>query len=193
MVAIATRWQTPGGIIGREIKSFVAVGKALLTIRDSKLYREKFKTFKDYCTEKWNMSKTHANRLIAGSQVAVNLTPRGVLCTPCEIQPSSEYQIRPLTILEPAQQCEVWEEAVRSADGKVVTYKQVKDAVTKLIGPGPGPKTAVCFSLGIRLFRAPAANTFCHTGPLPLGAPFRGRGGAVEALSAVVLSFPGGV
>ena len=35
----------------------------------------------------------------------------------------------------------------------------------------PGPKTAVCFSLGIRLFRAPAANTFCPTDPYPWVAP----------------------
>ena len=40
MVAIATRWQTLEGISGREMKSFMAVGKALLTIRDQRLYRE---------------------------------------------------------------------------------------------------------------------------------------------------------
>ena len=31
----------------------------------------------------------------------------------------------------------------------------------------PGPKTAVCFSLGIRLFRPPAENTFCPTDLYP--------------------------
>jgi hypothetical protein len=74
------------------------------------------------------MGKALANRLISGSQVAANLggpisqechkTSRGILCTPCEIQPTSEYQIRPLVPLQPAQQCEVWEEAVRTADGR---------------------------------------------------------------------------
>jgi hypothetical protein len=53
---------------------------------------------------------------------------------PCEIQPIHEKQVRPLAKLEPAQQCEVWEEAVRCADGKVVTEKQVKALVAELIG-----------------------------------------------------------
>lgn len=35
------------------------------------------------------------NRLISGSQVAVNLVPIGALCTPCEIQPTNEAQVRP--------------------------------------------------------------------------------------------------
>ena len=139
--------ETLEGIISREMKSFMDVGKALLTIRERKLYRGEFKTFKAYCAEKWGMSKDHGNRLIQGFQVAANLgepisqepykTSRGILCTPCEIQPTSEYQIRPLAPLQPEQQCEVWDEAVRTADGKVVTYKLVKALVTKLVGPAP--------------------------------------------------------
>jgi len=95
------------------------------------------------------MGRALANRLISGSLVAANLggpisqechkTSRGILCTPCEIQPTSEYQIRPLVPLQPAQQCGVWEEAVRTADGKVVTYKQVKALVAELIGPARSP------------------------------------------------------
>ena len=97
------------------------------------------------------MGRALANRLISGSLVAANLggpisqechkTSRGILCTPCEIQPTSEYQIRPLVPLQPAQQCGVWEEAVRTADGKVVTYKQVKALVAELIGPAPSATT----------------------------------------------------
>ncbi|MBU4357078.1 MAG: hypothetical protein KJ822_17330 [Proteobacteria bacterium] len=85
----------------------MAAGKALLTIRDRKLYREGYKNFKDYCDGKWNMGKSHANGLIRGSQVAVNLATAVALCAPCEIQPTNEYQIRPLTILEPAHHCDV--------------------------------------------------------------------------------------
>jgi len=128
------------GIIEREMKSFMDVGNALLTIRDRKLYREQFKNFKAYCMESWGMGRSHANRLMSGAQVAANLSPIGdKFNTLVKIQPTSEYQVRPLTALEPAQQCEVWEEAVRSADGKVVTYKQVKALVDKLIGPAAPP------------------------------------------------------
>lgn len=56
----------------------------------------------------------------------------------------------------------------------------------------PGAKTAVCFSLGIRLFRAPAANTYCPTDPLTLGwplcGPWRRRGGPESS----TFIFPGG-
>ena len=131
------------------------VGNALLTIREKRLYREEFKTFKDYCKERWGMGKNYANRLISGSQVMANLVPTGTLCTPCEIQPTNEAQVRRLTSLEPAQQCEVWEEAVRSADGKVVTFRQVKALVTELIGPAPEPNPPSASHSG-----------FAYSGPL---------------------------
>jgi len=96
---------------------FVAVGNALFTIRDRRLYREEFKTFEDYCRGKWLISKTHANCLIGGSRVVENLTA-------CAVKPTCEYQIRPLTVLEPDQQCEVWEEAVKTAPaGKVCHFR----------------------------------------------------------------------
>jgi hypothetical protein len=105
--------------------SFIAVGKALLTIRDRRLYREKFDTFNNYCKEKWELERTYAHRLINGFLVVANLVlPRGNLYTPCEIQPIYEKQVRPLCVLEPAQQCEVWEEAVRTAPvGKVCHFR----------------------------------------------------------------------
>jgi hypothetical protein len=106
------------------VKSFVAVGKALLTIRDNRLYREGFKTFTAYCTAQWGMGKSHANGLIRSSQVAVNLATAVALCTPCEIQPIHEQQVRPLRVLEPAQQRDVWEVAVRTAPvGKVCHFR----------------------------------------------------------------------
>ena len=83
------------GVITREMKSFMSVGKALLTIRDRGLYREGYKTFSDYCNVKWQMGRVHAHRLIAGSQIVANLSPTGDLYTPCEIMPTNERQVRP--------------------------------------------------------------------------------------------------
>jgi hypothetical protein len=48
----------------------------------------------------------------------------------------------------------------------------------------PGAKTAVSFSLGIRLFRAPRRAPFAHR-PFSWGTSFRGRGGLVVNLRAV--------
>jgi len=107
-------------------------------------HREEFKTFNDYCKGKWVMAKSYAFYLVKKSLVPVNLLTHGVhpggrLCAPCEIQPINAKQIRSLTVLEPNQQCEVWKEAVRTADGKIVTYQQVKALVAELIGPAPSP------------------------------------------------------
>ena len=98
--------ETLEGIIAKEMGSFMAVGKALLTIRDQKLYREQFRTFNDYCKAKWGLERTYAHRLINGSQVAANLVfvaPGQQLYTPCEIQPIHEKQVRPLVPLKPEQ------------------------------------------------------------------------------------------
>jgi hypothetical protein len=103
------------GAIKRELGSFIVVGMALAEIRVKRLYREGYKNFKEYCDQKWQMGRRYAQRLIAGSQIAENLGPRGPLCAPCEIMPINEAQVRPLTILEPAQQREVWAEAVKTA------------------------------------------------------------------------------
>ena len=112
------------GAIKRELGSFIVVGMALAEIRVKGLYREGYKTFKDYCNQKWDMGRQYADRLIAGSQVAVNLTPRGVTMPPCETQPMFEKQVRPLVILEPNQQRDVWEMAVRTAPvGKVCHFR----------------------------------------------------------------------
>jgi hypothetical protein len=135
--------ETLEGIIEREMKSFMAVGNALLTIRDNKLYRQEFKTFNDYCIERWGIGKSQANRLMGGAKVAANLSPIGELCAPCAIQPTSEFQIRPLTPLEPEQQRTVWEEAVKTAPRGRVTAKHVENTVKKLISPAlppPPPK-----------------------------------------------------
>ena len=117
-----------------------------------------------FLEERWALS------LIGGSQVATNLVPRGTLCTPCEIQPVHENQVRPLRILEPAQQCEVWEEAVRSADGKVVTY-HVKDTVKELTAPAAEPNHPSASHSGIPI-RARGERLY-PPAPLPWAPPLR--------------------
>ena len=99
--------------------------------------REELKNFNDYCNERWGMGRHQAYNLIRGSQGTTNLLAAVNILHPCEIQPIHEKQVRPFRILELAQHCDVWEEAVRSADGKVVNYKQVKALVAELMWPWP--------------------------------------------------------
>jgi hypothetical protein len=83
-------------------------GMALAEIRDSRLYREEFETFEDYCKERWDMSKMHAYRLIGSSEVNDALKSNQLVTLP-----ANEAQARPLTQLEtPEAQQEAWEMVV---------------------------------------------------------------------------------
>lgn len=124
-------------VIERGLKTFYEVGEALLTIRDNRLYRLDYSTFEEYCRERWQMSKTHANRLIGAAGVIANLAPMGVksegdLSTIVDktdgnfvsnwtqnALPSSERVARAIAHLTPPQQVHVWQVASERTDGKV--------------------------------------------------------------------------
>jgi hypothetical protein len=120
-----TTFESLEAIIWKGMGSFIETGKALMEIRDSRLYRETYATFEDYCRVKWDMSKTNCNRLIASIEVTESLTPVGVI-------PSNERQIRPLTKLDdPEQQRRAWEKACTDAknENRCVVAKDVTRAV----------------------------------------------------------------
>lgn len=101
--------------IERGLKIFVDVGTALMVVRDSKLYRQGYSTFEDYCRVRWNMGKSRVYQMIDAAIVVENLkssTNGGLL-------PDTERQARPLAQLEPEQQREAWDKAIEiSPNGK---------------------------------------------------------------------------
>jgi len=102
------------GIIRRNLQSFYEVGRALMEIRDSGLYRDvlAFDTFEAYCKAKWDMKRTYAFYMIESAKVMENVHN-------CEQKPATESQTRPLARLEPDQQREAWQRAVETApEGK---------------------------------------------------------------------------
>lgn len=109
-------------VIKQGLQTFIEVGQALMTIREKRLYRIGFKTFEDYCVERWSMDKRHANRLIQASETISNLGPMG------PVLPQSERQTRPLTSLEPEIQKEVWTEVVKT-HGDNITAAKVQTVV----------------------------------------------------------------
>ena len=84
-------------VIERGMKTFVYVGNALLEIRESKLYREAFGTFEDYCRGKWGFNRTYSFYMIEAAKVVANISVHN-----CERLPQTESQTRPLIALEPA-------------------------------------------------------------------------------------------
>lgn len=113
-------------VIQRNLNSFYEIGMALMEVRDNRLYRAEYDTFEQYCRERWQFSKTHANRFIESSKVIENLTPIGV-------KPENLEQTRPLAKLHAKEQKEVWQEAVETAPEGKVTAKHVESVVAKTL------------------------------------------------------------
>jgi hypothetical protein len=101
-------------LIERGLTTFNEVGQALLRIRDERLYRASHKTFEEYCRERWNWSRRHANRQIEAAGVVQNLGPRGP-----NVNEITEKQARQLAPLLPYEQREVARRAMESFNGKL--------------------------------------------------------------------------
>ncbi len=81
---------------------------ALVEIRDSRLYRESYATFEEYCRDRWEIHRRHAYRLIDSATVVKQLE-----CVQLGTKPKNESQVRPLTkLVSPEAQQEAWETAV---------------------------------------------------------------------------------
>jgi hypothetical protein len=120
-------------IISKGWDTFIEVGHALVTIRDRRLYRDQYARFEDYCREKWDYSRTHANRLVNAATIAAVLAPIGA-------KVKSESQLRPLLALSPQIIPAAWKRAEELAAGSPVTAKIVRRAVEDFKS-GPGHST----------------------------------------------------
>lgn len=120
-------------------RAFFEAGKALTELRDRRLYRSTHKTFEDYCRERFGFSRRQPYHLIEAAVIFDNLVEK------CErnvhILPTNEWQISPLSKLDPDIQPEAWEQAVESANGKVPSHRIVKDAVQRIMERTQVPNT----------------------------------------------------
>ncbi|MBD2468766.1 hypothetical protein [Nostoc sp. FACHB-145] len=112
-------------------RAFFEAGKALAELRDRRLYRSTHKTFEEYCKDRFGYSRRQPYHLMEAAVIFDNLVEK------CErnvhIFPTNEWQVRPLTKLDPGIQPEAWQQAVESAKGKVPSHRIVKDAVQKMM------------------------------------------------------------
>ncbi len=125
-------------------RAFYEAGKALLQLRDRRLYRSTHRTFEDYVKERFGMKQSRSYQMIDAAKVVDNLLEKvpplvevsgdfSQKVPPLvEVLPTSERQVRPLTKLEPEQQREAWAKAVESAGGKVPSGRIVKDVVQRI-------------------------------------------------------------
>lgn len=75
-------------VIERGQQTFIEVGRALLEIRDRRLYRETHATFEAYCRERWGWGRDYAYKHIDAAHVA------NALSTSVGKLPASEAQAR---------------------------------------------------------------------------------------------------
>ncbi len=132
-------------IIEEGLRTFNAVGSALLQIKDGKLYQPQYNSFEDYCRERWDMEHSHAYRLMDSAKVMANLktSPIG------EVLPTNESQTRPLTSLLPEQQVEAWKEATTTAPkGKAPTGGLVHKIVNRILAKAGKEKRMIKASEG---------------------------------------------
>lgn len=138
-LAEAERLTDLESVIERGLETFMEIGRALLEIRDTKLYRRDYKTFEDYCRGRWQMSARQCYRLIDSVQVVTNIqnvTPGSHSeseKTAFEL-PNNEKVVRSLVDLSPEQQQAVWTEACKEANGHP-TAEQVKAIAAELVPP----------------------------------------------------------
>ncbi|MEJ7871290.1 MAG: site-specific DNA-methyltransferase [Rubrobacteraceae bacterium] len=111
------------GVIGRGLRTFIEVGGAIREIRDSRLYKEQYKTFEDYCRERWGWSRSYAHRQIEAADT-VELLPIGN-------RPENEAQARelaPLLRADEREALDVYRE-LREEHGDRVTATMIRRLV----------------------------------------------------------------
>lgn len=118
-------------VIKKSMNSFYDMGEALKEIRESRLYKNEFSSFEDYCSAKWAMKRDYADRVINSAITIDNLTPMGVV-------PDSERQTRPLTKLkDPQIQQQAWAQVVKESEEthEPITAKKVEAVVKQYCEP----------------------------------------------------------
>lgn len=111
--------------IERGLQTFVDVGTALLEIRDSRLYRQTFGTFEEYCRDRWGFTRMRASQLISAAEVVGNVKK---FLQP----PTTESHTYPLRHLEPEQQRAAWQRAIETAPNGKITAAHVASVVDEL-------------------------------------------------------------
>lgn len=123
-------------------RAFYEAGSALRELRDQRLYRNTHQTFEEYCRDRFGHSRQKAYYLIGGAEIYQTLSRTRLrrataqldmsVTNRCQILSATEYQVRPLALLEPSQQPVAWNEAVTEAGGKVPPARLVREAVQQI-------------------------------------------------------------
>jgi hypothetical protein len=118
-------------IIEKGQLTFVEVGEALTEIRDKKLYRCDYKSFEDYCQEKWGWSRNRGLQMIQAAETVAELPEKVVT------KVTTETAARAIRKIPQPKRAAVVEAVVES--GQPVTAKTIAAAAAPLPKPPEAP------------------------------------------------------
>jgi hypothetical protein len=114
------------GYIERGWGIFLQVGRALIEIRDRKLYRAKHRTFAGYLEVRWGISRPRGYQLIEAAEIAKQLVEAG------ESPPDNERTARDLAYFPEDMRVAIMRKARKLAGDLVVTSKHIREAAASI-------------------------------------------------------------
>lgn len=118
-------------VIESGFQTFQSVGRALQTIRDKRLWRDRFKSFEDYCKVKHDMALRTAYEQIEAAEVVDSLRNFAKL-------PRNPYQARQLAKLQVDVRRAVWGKIVKTAPKSGITAEHIATVVEQETGRPAG-------------------------------------------------------
>jgi hypothetical protein len=120
----AKRLDVLEAVIKEGQRQFVQVGLALAEVKAGKLYRAGFKTFEQYCRQRWGWTRNRAYELISSANVAKSLPEK------CNQKITNENQAAALAKVEPEHRAAVVETAAANAqaENRSMTAAHIKSA-----------------------------------------------------------------
>jgi hypothetical protein len=113
--------------IDDRVRGMAEIGEALGEIRESRLYREQYRNFEEYCVNRWSFSRDRADQMIGAQAIVKAMSESGKVKS--KILPSRERHVRELKPLKKDDRVVAWDNAVESAGGGEPSQQQVKAAV----------------------------------------------------------------
>lgn len=113
--------------IARNLKSFRDTGRALKAISDQKLHRKEYSSFEEYCPNRWDMSSSHAHRLIEAAEFMDVIEEASPIGEPNPVMPQNEAQVRAVLDIEKdsTKWAAAWTKVVAKAKGERITAEKI--------------------------------------------------------------------
>ncbi|MGY6530412.1 MAG: hypothetical protein ACXITR_10835 [Cyanobacterium sp.] len=104
--------------------NYIKLGVQLHQVKYYQLYKEAYKSFKEYCEQEIHYPLWRANKIIKASKVAIQLIKYGF-----RIIPQNEAQARPLVKLTEEELYEKWQQVLDTYPFHSITAKKIKKIV----------------------------------------------------------------